>query len=483
MIAGSPMLDALTRWVWGTEPPGLTPEQRLEYATLGGVRFYMVMLLITLFAFTPVTLALRPDLAHLNGPIRLTVALFVVLLLWVTHPKRPQLDPSSVALVAVPLGSFVPLTEVAFDGGVNHPFALAPAFFYLALGMFVPMPAVRYLALGWVMALLPWPFWLTDTLMADDRFRGLYTMMMLAIAGGGALACRQRRGGLWDLFLAEMAVTEKAKAFEGAMHKLEDAQGQLVVLQRKATVGRVTGRIAEGIAEPLGTARQRVDAARDLVDNGTVEGVSEALEEAAFAIQRTSRYVEGLAGGARQLEAGRVVPFDVCNEIEVVVGSLGFRLVDADVSIKVRGGMGLFVTGEAAKFSAAMRNLITNAIEGSEAAGTQEPIEICLALVESGVEVRVIDHGVGIPPEIAGELFQPMVTTRPGRGAGLGLSNTHDVIVGDFGGSIRYESTKGGGATFIFVLPPEPVTLPPEAALSLPPMALASLPPGLLPDG
>lgn len=479
----TPALDRFATWVWGLEPQGLGPDERLRRATLGGVRFYVLALLLLVFLFTPVTFALRPDLMVVNGAIRLVVAVFLVLLLAVTHPDRPQLDGSVVALVALPLGAFVPLTEVALDGGINHPFALAPAFFYLALGMFVPMPAFRFLLVGWVLALLPWPFWLTDTLVADARFQGLYTAMTLAIAAGGALSCQQRRQGLWDLYTAQDVAGDKAVDLQLALNELEDAQTQLAVLQRKATVGRVTGRIAEGIEKPLAIARKKVDGARDLleqVDEDRVNiALSEALDEAAFAIQRTSRYVQGLAGGAAQLEAGNVVPFDVCNEIEVVVGSLGFRLVDADVSVKVHGGKGLTVTGQAAKFSSVMRNLLENAIESCEVAGTTDAIEVTLALVEAGVEIRVIDHGVGLSEEVAAELFQPMVTTRLGHGAGMGLSNAHDVVVGDFGGGIRHQATPGGGATFVLTLPPEPVSLPPSAMKSLPPGAL-SLPPELL---
>ncbi|TNE88935.1 MAG: hypothetical protein EP330_13065 [Deltaproteobacteria bacterium] len=479
MIAGSPWLDRLSDWVWGTEPAGLSPEQRLAFAELGGTRMYLVVAFTTLLLFTPLTLALRPDLALLNGAVRGTVMVFLALMLWVTRPDDAQVEGAITATVGTLLVSMVPLTEVAFDGGANHPFSMAPAFFYLGLGMFVPLPAVRFLVLGWVLAILPWPFWLTDTIVADGRFRAMVTAMMLALAVGGALSCRQRRQTLWDLFHAEQGFADKASALEAAMLDLGEAQAQVAVLQRKATVGRVTGRIAQGIEEPLAEVRARVDGARDLLESSEVQGfeeLREALEDAAFAVQRTSRYVEGLAGGARQLESTSIAPFDVANEIEVVVGSLGYRLVDAEIEVRVGGGRGLTVTGEAAKFSAVMRNLLENAVESVEAAGSHAPIDVRLQLNEHGVEITIVDHGIGVPAEVAAELFQPMVTTRRGRGAGMGLSNAHDVIVGDFGGTIRYTPTPGGGATFVLVLPPEPLTVPPVARRSLPPMPM-SLPP------
>jgi signal transduction histidine kinase len=46
-------------------------------------------------------------------------------------------------------------------------------------------------------------------------------------------------------------------------------------------------------------------------------------------------------------------------------------------------------------------------------------------------------------------IFEPMFTTKPfGQGTGLGLSIVHDIVTGDFGGTIRATSEVGHGATF-----------------------------------
>ena len=57
------------------------------------------------------------------------------------------------------------------------------------------------------------------------------------------------------------------------------------------------------------------------------------------------------------------------------------------------------------------------------------------------VEIRVTDTGPGIAPEIAAQLFQPFVTTKPhGMGVGLSISRT---IIEAHGGRLWAEPNPG----------------------------------------
>jgi len=79
-------------------------------------------------------------------------------------------------------------------------------------------------------------------------------------------------------------------------------------------------------------------------------------------------------------------------------------------------------------------------------------VEIRTAMGEGGgVEIRVLDSGPGIPPEMAEDLFTPFVSTKTDA-LGLGLAICKRVVEAH-GGDIRGENVPAGGAVFTVVLP------------------------------
>ena len=59
----------------------------------------------------------------------------------------------------------------------------------------------------------------------------------------------------------------------------------------------------------------------------------------------------------------------------------------------------------------------------------------------------------GIPQKVVDKIFQPFFTTKPpGRGTGLGLSLSYDIIKAH-GGEIKVETKEGEDSQFIIVLP------------------------------
>jgi two-component system sensor kinase FixL len=95
-------------------------------------------------------------------------------------------------------------------------------------------------------------------------------------------------------------------------------------------------------------------------------------------------------------------------------------------------------------------NLMRNAVDAMVQSARRELTISSRALPDDFVEIAVADTGPGIAPEIAGQLFQPFVTTKAeGMGVGLSISRT---IVETHGGRIWAEPNHGEGTIFHFTL-------------------------------
>lgn len=111
------------------------------------------------------------------------------------------------------------------------------------------------------------------------------------------------------------------------------------------------------------------------------------------------------------------------------------------------------VAADRSSLSEVLSNLIDNAIKYSNEGG---PIEVSAILKDSMVEVSVVDHGIGMPANVVGNLFHKFYRSHRSRetvaGTGIGLYICK-AIVESHGGKISVTSTEGQGSTFTFSIP------------------------------
>jgi signal transduction histidine kinase len=85
-------------------------------------------------------------------------------------------------------------------------------------------------------------------------------------------------------------------------------------------------------------------------------------------------------------------------------------------------------------------------------AGYNPTVSLGTKKSDGHIEISVNDNGNGIPQKIVDKIFQPFFTTKPtGRGTGLGLSLSYDIVKAH-GGEIKVESKEGEGSRFIIQL-------------------------------
>jgi signal transduction histidine kinase len=70
------------------------------------------------------------------------------------------------------------------------------------------------------------------------------------------------------------------------------------------------------------------------------------------------------------------------------------------------------------------------------------------------ISIRFIDNGLGVSEELQSQLFDPFFTTKPvGKGTGLGLFISHQIVAFQHGGNLYCNSKFGKGVEFIVEIP------------------------------
>ena len=70
------------------------------------------------------------------------------------------------------------------------------------------------------------------------------------------------------------------------------------------------------------------------------------------------------------------------------------------------------------------------------------------------VQIAIADNGAGIPEEIQQRIFDPFFTTKPvGKGTGMGMSISYQIITKKHHGKLFCNSTLNKGSEFIIQIP------------------------------
>jgi two-component system, OmpR family, sensor histidine kinase KdpD len=99
--------------------------------------------------------------------------------------------------------------------------------------------------------------------------------------------------------------------------------------------------------------------------------------------------------------------------------------------------------------------VLTNLLDNARAYAEASPVQVVARQAGGTIELRVVDHGPGIPVSEQERVFDQFYRVEGGRrpgGTGMGLAICRGIVQAH-GGSLRVEATPGGGATFVLTLP------------------------------
>lgn len=148
-----------------------------------------------------------------------------------------------------------------------------------------------------------------------------------------------------------------------------------------------------------------------------------------------------LAVSLAPVDVDDVLP-PVLEELAVPPGGVVLRIPDDVPAVRADAGL----------LQRVLVNLLANALRYSP---PEAPPEVGASVFGGSVEIRVVDHGPGVPEDRRSsmfEAFQQVGDTDNTVGIGLGLALSRGFTEG-MGGSLRAEDTPGGGLTMVIALP------------------------------
>ncbi|MAP07746.1 MAG: PAS domain-containing sensor histidine kinase, partial [Rhodopirellula sp.] len=104
-------------------------------------------------------------------------------------------------------------------------------------------------------------------------------------------------------------------------------------------------------------------------------------------------------------------------------------------------------------------NLIVNAADAIAERKENEPElegKITISTIQNGenIEIRVKDNGTGMTEDVRSKVFNQFFTTKDvGKGTGMGLSLTYNIVSSKHNGTVRVESEPNVGSSFVVILP------------------------------
>jgi len=252
------------------------------------------------------------------------------------------------------------------------------------------------------------------------------------------------------------------------------SQDKLQATARLATVGEMASLISHELNQPLAAIASYASGTLNLLQRGEDPGddvggdIERAIRRIGEQAERAGRVIRGVADFVRRRDQVReaVEPHLLIEGISTLLtlqaNKRGIRL-----QVEIAPGTPR-VWCDRTMVEQVLLNLARNGMQAMPlgdpgTASGLRVLRIAMAPVmgEAGepgegrcarwVRVDVIDHGQGLPPEVAERLFTPFFTTKA-EGMGLGLSLCRTVVE-QHGGALDFEPAQPRGTRFSFTLP------------------------------
>lgn len=268
--------------------------------------------------------------------------------------------------------------------------------------------------------------------------------------------------------LQEYSQTLEEKV-EERTRELREAQNQLIMKEKMASLGNLVAGVAHEVNTPVGAVHSAADVTKrclqrighilkssqsieELVQNKQLQKSMKILEDnnnvTLTASDRITKIVKSLRTFARLDEA----EFQIANIHDGLNDTLTLinHEIKGRITVVKEYGDILEIKCYPNQLNQVFINVLMNAVQ---AVKTKGQIIIKTYTEDGKVKIEISDNGEGIPSENLDKIFNPGYTKKGvGVGTGLGLSISYNIIQ-KHQGEISVRSKVGKGSTFTIILP------------------------------
>jgi PAS domain S-box-containing protein len=226
-------------------------------------------------------------------------------------------------------------------------------------------------------------------------------------------------------------------------------RGQLIHSERLSAVGQLVSGVAHELNNPLQSILGFTEL---LIDAEERPELRRDLEQVRSEAIRAGKIVRNLLAFVRRSSSERTIA-SVNDIVKTTVSLRSYEFATANIRLFESYAEGLpLVVVNPEEIQQVILNLILNAEQAMRAAHRSGTLTVTTNCVNALVTIDIQDDGPGVPPMMAGRIFEPFFSTKEvGEGTGLGLSIAMGIAEAH-GGSLALVPTEKG-ACFRLSLP------------------------------
>ncbi len=316
-----------------------------------------------------------------------------------------------------------------------------------------------------------------------DIIYGLETSSSIVDKNGESHTIRGIIRDITERVKMEKILKQKTIELEKSNQTIRRTQATLIRQEKMASIGQLAAGVAHEINNPLGFVSsnhsslskyfmklaefaQKIEEMTEGQSKEQIEGlrkkysiefiledIEDIFKESQEGFERIKSIVQNLKTFSRMDTGDEFEQLDINQAIEntLIVARNEIKYV-ADV----RKDLGDIreISCHKSEINQVLLNLIVNAAHAIADKGAKGKIEIRTYERDEKVYCEVSDTGTGIPKEHIMQIWDPFFTTKDqGKGTGLGLYISYDIVVNKHGGNIDVRNNEEGGATFTICLP------------------------------